>query len=326
MNKRTVGIIVGRFESRRLTPGHVHLINTALLQNDEVVLFVGEGSVVNGMKYPIPYIWRQSMILSDNRVLTAGRRLTIRPIKDRGDNEAWCKALQEEVSNIVDVSNSILRCYGSRDSTFLSAFAEAGVEVEQVQILPLQQFSASEEREQISKQFPSGRESDDQVREGMIMAAYSRYAEVKSTVDIIILDRDENRTLGVWLGRKKEQKLFRLIGGYTDPDSNCDEEDAIREAEEETNLIVDDLEYVGNTKVDDYRYRGERDKIRTRLFVGKVVGSTNNEGPRAKDDIEEIKFVTMDEFWKEELVPEHMVLKEMLDKWILKGNAGKLRL
>lgn len=302
----TTGVIVARFQTSRLTPGHVHLLNTALLQNDEVLLFLGCAAQKNSESDPIDFVWRQSMVQSDPRLFIAGRKLIIMPVYDKGDDKVW----SEQVHSLIDLNrthDSHVRLYGSRDSSFLNGFRS---EYEKVELLPFAEFSATELRGQIAKQYPSGREGDDKIREGLIIASHQRYAAVFSAVDNAILERREG-VLGVWMGRKPAQERFRFIGGFTEPTSANDEEDVIREGEEETGLITAAPHYIGNLTVDDWRYRRGKDKIRTRLFATIVVGGK----PVAADDIAELKFVPIEMMPNLEVVCEHKPIMNMFLEW-----------
>ena len=312
--KITTGIVVGRFQTARLTPGHVHLVNTALLQNDEVILFIGCSPLKNSVKQPLDYTWRNAMFLSDERLFRAGRKLIILPIYDKGDDEVWSAQLHKAIDE-TRAPGSLVRLYGSRDSSFLTQFK---ADYERVELIPFAEFSATELRSMIARQYPSGREGDDKVREGLIMASQTRYPAVVSAVDNAIFDKIKGK-LGVWLGRKPAQKKFRFIGGFAEPTSQNDEEDAIREAKEETCLLVAWPHYIGNVLVDDWRFRGEKDKIRTRFFVTVVVGGT----PKAADDIAELKFVPLEHLALEELVKEHVGLRAMLADWMLSARGAE---
>lgn len=306
----TTGVIVGRFQAPRLTPGHVHLINTALLQNDQVILLLGCSPLKYSPKQTIPFEWRVSMIQSDSRLFTAGRKLIILRADDRGDDSVWVESVQRQIRDtiIAQGAASTIRLYGSRDSSFLKAFAGF---YEHVELLPFSEFSASELREQIAKQYPSGRESDDKIREGMIMAAMGKYPMVVSTVDVAIFQRLKG-DIGIWLGRKAGCDSFRFFGGYAETTSENDEEDVVREAWEESNFVVGRVSYIGNAKIDDWRYAGEKDSIRTRLFASEV---SMGEG-KAKDDIAAIQWFNLMDVSPTMIVKEHHVLLHKLREWV----------
>src|ERR1041385_6524306 len=89
-----------------------------------------------------------------------------------------------------------------------------------------------------------------------------RYPTVFPTVDVVI-----ERGGKLLLGRKPNQEKFRFVGGFADPALDHSYEDAaIREAKEETSLVVKSVRYLGSTRIDDPRYRGTADSIITHLF------------------------------------------------------------
>lgn len=124
-------------------------------------------------------------------------------------------------------------------------------------------------------------------------------------VDIVIFNFDKTKVL---LGRKAHQDKFRFIGGFSSVDSDSLEEDAVREVQEETGLIVKNPVYIGSRKVDDPRYHGTIHAIKTCLFV--TVGTIGT--AKADDDIYEVRWFSVDEFRIIELMPEHMKLRDML--------------
>lgn len=326
-DKRTVGVIVGRFQTSRLTPGHVHLINTALLQNDEVILLIGDSPLRNSVKQPIPFVWRASMIQMDRRIFCQGKNFHILPIKDVGSDKVWAASVQREITKALSGNRlyfvDSIRLYGSRDSSFLRDFTSTEITIdrghpnldykvacEKVELLPFSNFSATELRKQVADKYPGG-EQDEAIREGMVIASQMRYPMVVSTVDVALLQKVGGVPC-VWLGRKPNSDKYRFIGGFAEPTSQSDEEDALREAEEETGLIADRPAYIGSTLIDDWRFRGEKDQIRTRFFAARVIGGE----PEANDDIAAIKPVPLHMIAHEELVVEHGPLGEMFKNWL----------
>jgi len=124
-------------------------------------------------------------------------------------------------------------------------------------------------------------------------------------VDIAIFNSTMTEIL---LGRKEHQPHFRFIGGFSSVDSDSLEEDAIREVEEETGLVVENPAYVGSRKVDDPRYHGTIHAIKTCLFF--TIGYEGT--AKANDDIFEVKWFPVDVFLRMEMMPEHMKLRDMI--------------
>lgn len=87
-----------------------------------------------------------------------------------------------------------------------------------------------------------------------------------STVDIAVVSKDKSKLL---LGRKPSKDYWVFPGGFTDPSSESDQEDAIRELFEETNIRakVSELKYIGNYNINDERYKDTQHKIRTHFYM-----------------------------------------------------------
>jgi bifunctional NMN adenylyltransferase/nudix hydrolase len=113
------------------------------------------------------------------------------------------------------------------------------------------------------------------------------------------------------LARKPEEKKWRFIGGFSDPRSTSLEVDAKREVTEEASIEVDDITYLGSTLIDDWRYRGEQDKIKTAFFVAKYIYGK----PEGADDIAEVKWVPIGTgLSKDNIEPLHHVLVDMFNE------------
>jgi bifunctional NMN adenylyltransferase/nudix hydrolase len=118
----------------------------------------------------------------------------------------------------------------------------------------------------------------------------------------------------VLLGRKKGEKLFRFIGGFSEPTNDSFEQDCRMECSQETNLEVGGFEYIGSALVNDFRYRRGPDKIKTVFFKGKrIFGAA-----KAGDDIEEVKWFAMSAIEPSDIVNGHRGLLAMLQKKLAK--------
>ena len=155
--------------------------------------------------------------------------------------------------------------------------------------------------------------SSQEFRAGAIWAAYQHFPKIVTTVDFAIIDYDRKRVL---FAQKPRETAWRFPGGFSEPRTSSFEEDVKREAREETGLEIGEPVYVGSFNVDDWRYYGNVDKIRTLFYaVPYVFGA-----PIASDDISEISWVDFDDVLKEQvqIVPEHknllLALKGYLEK------------
>ena len=145
-----------------------------------------------------------------------------------------------------------------------------------------------------------------------------KYPTAFQCVDIAIINYDNlPADIGCELlvGRKPNVEKFQFIGGFSDPTTISLEQDAKREAMEETGLEVDNIKYIGSTLIDDERYRDSVDKIKTALFVAKrIFGKAS-----ASDDIFEVCWIPIyahktlaESIDKNLIVAKHHVLVDML--------------
>jgi ADP-ribose pyrophosphatase YjhB (NUDIX family) len=121
------------------------------------------------------------------------------------------------------------------------------------------------------------------------------------------------------LAKRKNTSQWRFPGGFSDIVSSSFEDDACRDLLEETQLVGTEIEYIGSTCIDDPRYRPQRDKIKTIFFA-----ITSWEGtPIPSDDLKdgEICLASLNTFNLNHLVPYHVVLWDMLNKWVSKKTA-----
>jgi bifunctional NMN adenylyltransferase/nudix hydrolase len=139
----------------------------------------------------------------------------------------------------------------------------------------------------------------------VIWAVENQWPSALPTVDIAILDRNAARVL---LCRKPNQKLLRFVGGFASPDSESYEDDAKRETLEETHLECDNFQYIGSARVRDWRFEGERNKIKTSFFACDYTYGT----PVADDDIAEVEWVSFKALKEDMLIEEHKALFRML--------------
>lgn len=132
-------------------------------------------------------------------------------------------------------------------------------------------------------------------------------------VDIAAIHITGN-TRFVLLGRKPGQEKLRFPGGFADPASVSLEDDAARELKEETGIVASALSmrYVGSVRVNDPRYHGSIDCIKTALFITPIRFDDVAKMAKADDDLEEVVWVRLQDLNPNDLVQEHRVLCRML--------------
>ena len=115
-----------------------------------------------------------------------------------------------------------------------------------------------------------------------------------------------NYNTKILLGRKKSdpENKWRFIGGFADVNSVSYEQDATREALEETGVTVDIIGYIGSFQVNDWRYKGI-DKIRTILFVARYI---TGEITPTDDMNDKVQWFDIDDITDDVFVEEHKIL------------------
>lgn len=141
------------------------------------------------------------------------------------------------------------------------------------------------------------------------MTQMHKYPTSFQAVDVIIFNPTYTQVL---LGKKPNQKKWRFIGGFVDPNDASLELAASRELREEVIGIISHTNplYKGSFRVDDLRYQDSVDKIMSAVFEIKL---SSFEDIKGGDDIESIKWFdlidTMQNY-KKNIVPEHFPIIE----------------
>jgi bifunctional NMN adenylyltransferase/nudix hydrolase len=290
--KADVGAIIGRFQVHELHEAHKDLIDSVRAMHDNVFIFIGLSPLRNTIRNPLDFNTRKRMIQE------AYPDVEVYYVEDNRDDKIWSKNLDREIQKWLKPHQSIL-LYGSRDS-FISHYhgKHTTVELESSTFI-----SGTEIRRRIANNFTPTKE----FRAGVISASFNRYPTAYAAVDCAIIDWDKKRLL---LGQKKGEEQLRFIGGFSDPTSPSYEADAKREVMEETGLEIGEPLYLGSSLVDDWRYRGEVDKIKSSFFVAPYLFGR----PEANDDIASVHWVTLADFvnGKIEIVNEHKPFIQML--------------
>ncbi len=290
---KDVGVIVGRFQVNELHDAHRQIIDHVRKNHKKVIVFLGVSPTLTTKNNPLDFVSRKEMLLQ------AYPSVTVMPLPDHPSDEEWSKELDGRIKEACPINSVLL--YGGRDG-FVKYYHGrfATTEIEQTIFV-----SGTEIRKEVSREV---RPTAD-FRSGVIYAAYNQYPKVFATVDVAILDGEK-----VLLGRKPNQHKFRFLGGFTDPTDDSFEDAAMREVKEESGLDVTDVVYLGSSRIDDWRYRSEEDKIMTHLFTAKyTVGN-----PQATDDIAELRWYNLKDLTEDVFVKEHYPLFKILKTKLIK--------
>jgi|688.fasta_scaffold169483_5 bifunctional NMN adenylyltransferase/nudix hydrolase len=292
-----IGIVIGRFQVHELHSAHLDLIQSVCNEHEKVIIFLGLSPLMVTSNNPLDFESRKQMILE------SFPKVIVMYIKDNPSDEVWSKDLDEKIRDLASPTQSVV-LYGSRDS-FITHYSG---KYRTQELMQETYISGSEIRKNISKKVKSSAD----FRAGVIWASGNRFPTCFPCVDIAIFNEDYSKIL---LARKAKETLYRFVGGFADPKSDCYETDARREVQEETGLEIGDLKYLGSTIINDFRYRREIDKVKTLFFVGKILFGR----PEANDDICEVKFFDIDKLTATDMIPEHKPLFDMLQKYLKKS-------
>ena len=286
-----VGVIIGRFQVHNLHHEHLKLIETVIDLHDKVIILLGTTTAINTKKNPLDFITRKMMI---DREFS---NITVLPLPDCKSNQVWSKNIDTKISEVFPGLDAVL--YGSRDS-FIPYYKGKHKTTE---LQPESYISATDIRESISKK--TLQSSD--FRAGIIYSVYSQYPIMFSTVDVIIVSGTQ-----ILLGRKKDETLWRFIGGFVDPTDKSDIAACKREASEETGLELADFRFICSKSISDWRYRGIKDRgIMTHFYEAKYIFGS----PQPMDDIEELKWFEFEPKIASILVEDHVELFSEYIKW-----------
>jgi bifunctional NMN adenylyltransferase/nudix hydrolase len=257
-----VGVIVGRFQVPELHPAHVEIIEHVIEAHGKVVIVLGLSPLRATRRNPLDFEARKQMILE------TFPEVNVVYIKDQYSDKVWSKKLDEIIEDVTTPSQTVM-LYGGRDS-----FVDHYEGKHPTTVLESERyFSGNEVRKSVSGR--SVRATPD-FRAGAVWQAFNQFPTAYVTVDVGVFNEDGSKLL---LVRKPYEKEWRLPGGFISPDENSLEQAARRETLEETGASITDPKYVGSFLVDDWRYRGESDKIMTTLFEAKYMS-----GPITPDD------------------------------------------
>lgn len=261
-----VGIIVGRFQIPSLHEIHKEIINRVVASHPRVLLFIGlaPDSCRCTFNNPLDYGARRAMIQSEYP------DIEVHYIKDRpGDDKAWSDDLDNQIKSFTGVGQKVT-LYGGRDS-FIPYYTGK---------FPIVELTASKivSGKEIRKNVGIKTKNDPAFREGVIWAVENTWPSALPTVDVAIIDRNKRKVL---LAARYIGKKLQFVGGFAMAGSDSYEDDGKREAREETGCEVDNLVYLGSFKIDDPRYRNERNKIKTTFFAADYIFGA----PKPDDDM-----------------------------------------
>lgn len=269
----SVGVIIARFQTPYLHEGHIDLIDQMKAKHNKCLIVLGVSQVRGSSRSPYDYYTREKMIKDYDS------DLIVLPVMDKPSDKEWSTQLDVTISTM-NVGESFI-LYGSRDSFIKHYHGKY-----KTQELPEHgDYNATEIREKYKDRV--GKSED--FRAGILYALNNKFPISYATVDIVLFKDDRTKIL---LGRKNDLDKLRFPGGFVDPTDDSYEHAAARELREECGLLeFSDMQYEMSTKIDDWRYRNDVDKIKTSLFTCDYIFGAVAAG----DDLQYVEWVNVED-------------------------------
>lgn len=294
---------MGRFQTNELTPGHIRLIEEVLGRNDKALILIGCTANEATSNNPLDYEQRAHMI--------AGifPDVGIAPVFDHPSDVSWSNQVDSLIGSMYPLHDNV-KLYGGRDS-FAKHYHGHNKTVSLEFDL---KTSATASRLMIRDSSSKGPE----FREGVIHALTNLRPRVIPVVDICVYDKpcvadsfkeQDEGYVRILLGRKTTDPVdkWRFPGGFVDLNDESYEQTVRRETMEETNLSVAQVQCIGSTEVDDWRYAGVPDqKIMSALYIAKYTHGKETAG----DDLDDVHWFDADSLTLEDFVDQHVPLAE----------------
>ena len=301
MKKKSIGIIVARFQEPTIKLGHLELITHVQARHDEVAIVLGITRTKGSKRDPLDFETRAQMIRE------VFPRVHIRSIVDEQSDELWSTKLDSLIEkDFGGIHRNKAILYGGRNS-FIPHY-KGKFTTQQVPTFGKKNLTATKIRLEVGKKpLPT-----EDFRNGVIYGSQNQFPRVFITVDIAIT-RWADDSLLVLLGKKHMDGEIRFPGGFVDPTDNNLELAAKRELMEEAPGISVEgpMTYLGSFLLDDWRYRDD-DKIMTSLFHGEYTWGNTEAG----DDLVFVDWFPLNKATRDKIWSNHRNLFVRLEKHV----------
>ena len=293
-----VAVVVGRFQCPYIHEGYKYLFEYVASRHKRVFVFLGQTAPAVRCSFTDPYTFQMRARMIQREYPD----FEIYKIDDLGNPPKWSKVLDSQIDLLAGPGQKAV-LYGSRDS-FLEVYKGRNPTQE------VPSFGGDVSATQIRRECGITPLDDEKFRIGVAWATQNQWTTVKTVVDMAAIDV-EGRVL---IGRRETDPpdQYRFPGGFVS-DSDSFEDDAYRELDEETGLQGTQIHYVTSRRIDDARFKNQREKIKSIFYA---ITQWNGE-PKPADDLSggELKWVYLNKLGVLDMFPQHRWLLSELVCW-----------
>lgn len=301
---KTLGVIVGRFQTPYLHWGHSKLIIEATDNSDAVLVGIGSANAPVSNRNPLPVSYRKHLVEKEfeQQWLTRRIRPIVVPLNDMRSDDDWSKQLDDYICWAKSLHGlDLVRIWTDKhgfQSHYTGQYKDCITEIAEIE-----GARATEFRKSIGQ---CTLVDNKDWAKGVVWATQQGFPQVIPTVDIACA-KPNNELL---IGRKLHEDQWRLPGGFVDITDTNFLSAAKRELSEEVGHIeTSDWHCVNSFQINDWRMDGKTQKIITTLFsCYHIFGA-----PVASDDLAEIRWIM--KIKPDEIVPEHREMFEYLKRF-----------
>jgi bifunctional NMN adenylyltransferase/nudix hydrolase len=307
-------VFIGRFQPFHV--GHIHVVNQALASAKKVVVLVGSSNVSRSPRNPFTFEEREQMILNAYEHDAGADRLSVHPLNDMADDDAWISQVQAIVAAYADTNGIVNPTIGlighAKDGTsyYLKKFPMWG----EVRVDNLGDVNATTIR---TRYFMGGVKSDQcHPSTNTFLSAFAyteefeyvfkwmeydeEYDPKEHPVQVLCADNVVVQSGHILLVTRKEmpgQGLLALPGGHVNPDETFLEA-AIRELREETKICDSKgrippailRSYIVDKEIFDDPNRSSRARVATIAYHYKLPDARTLMGVVGDDDAEKAEW------------------------------------
>lgn len=308
-DNRTIGVVLGRFQLPRLHAGHKTLVRKVQELHEQVIIVIAETPISFNRKNPLTGKLRKALLEAEYKEQVSKGTIQVVVLKNNESDEIWSVNFDQLLNDTAPDAGGFV-IYGARDNSlkhYSGRYFTKQIDLE----LPT---SATKVREKVAQVFPKGKRALQNFAAGVIHTTAHIFPVSYTTMDLAVIREDQGNIQTLLCYKKQYQKWF-FCGGFIDPTDETILDAVKREKAEELgiNLEVGDYKFIGDYKINDWRYRGTEHGIRTMFHVGTYMWGE----AKASDDIDDVEWFDLNRA-QEIIADEHKPLIAALKKHLAK--------